>query len=389
MAIDDVVSKKVVEYEYRAVQGKQGPDVVEAMGGMFDKLGKRMLSANRRARTMNKQMGEARMRFAKFLGVALSTLFISKALAGAFKSLIDPVLEITGVFDVWRATLISVLAPVIIPLAMMLIKLMTIFMGMPKELKIVTGVLVVLGFVVFSIFGWLAQFALLFGALTMGAKGGAGVIALFKGGIAALGPILTTIAAVLMIAVAAFLGIWRIIEGFAKSDLWKIISGILIIVGMIIAAILGAPVLLIGAIGIIIAGIVYLADKVKWLQGVILAVVGTILTPFLILYDVIKGVIDLISGKGIDWKGATGKYWDTVGSKFSGPKMAAGGVVTSPTMAMIGENGPEAVVPLDQMGGSVININISGDFTGSGGPDRVASTIQSVLRDELRRLGVR
>jgi hypothetical protein len=42
------------------------------------------------------------------------------------------------------------------------------------------------------------------------------------------------------------------------------------------------------------------------------------------------------------------------------PALAAGGVVTSPTVALIGEAGPEAVVPLNkmgQMGNVTINVN--------------------------------
>ena len=40
--------------------------------------------------------------------------------------------------------------------------------------------------------------------------------------------------------------------------------------------------------------------------------------------------------------------------------MANGGIVTGPTLALIGEAGPEAVVPLDRangMGGVTINVN--------------------------------
>jgi hypothetical protein len=51
------------------------------------------------------------------------------------------------------------------------------------------------------------------------------------------------------------------------------------------------------------------------------------------------------------------------------PQLAAGGIVTSPTLALIGESGPEAVVPLDRgMGGGVgggttVNINFNGVTT--------------------------
>ena len=39
------------------------------------------------------------------------------------------------------------------------------------------------------------------------------------------------------------------------------------------------------------------------------------------------------------------------------PHFASGGIVTGPTLALIGEAGPEAVVPLGQMGGGIITIN--------------------------------
>ena len=47
------------------------------------------------------------------------------------------------------------------------------------------------------------------------------------------------------------------------------------------------------------------------------------------------------------------------------PRLASGGIVTSPTIALIGEKGPEAVVPLDQMppaGQTVIEVTVLGDL---------------------------
>jgi hypothetical protein len=48
------------------------------------------------------------------------------------------------------------------------------------------------------------------------------------------------------------------------------------------------------------------------------------------------------------------------------PKMAKGGVVMDPTMALIGEAGPEAVIPLNRMGsmgGTYVTVNVSGSVT--------------------------
>ena len=51
------------------------------------------------------------------------------------------------------------------------------------------------------------------------------------------------------------------------------------------------------------------------------------------------------------------------------PKLAEGGIVKSPTIAMIGEAGAEAVVPLNRMGsmgGATVNVVINGSVTSEG-----------------------
>jgi hypothetical protein len=45
------------------------------------------------------------------------------------------------------------------------------------------------------------------------------------------------------------------------------------------------------------------------------------------------------------------------------PELAEGGIVTGPTLAMIGEKGPEAVIPLDRMMGGNITVNVAGSVT--------------------------
>ena len=57
--------------------------------------------------------------------------------------------------------------------------------------------------------------------------------------------------------------------------------------------------------------------------------------------------------------------------------MATGGVVTSPTFALIGEAGPEAVIPLDKMGGmgGGVTINVNG-----GDPNAVVAALRSYMR---------
>jgi len=65
-----------------------------------------------------------------------------------------------------------------------------------------------------------------------------------------------------------------------------------------------------------------------------------------------------------------------VGSIRGFEAMAAGGIVTGPTMALIGEAGPEAVIPLDKMsamGG--VNIYVNG-----GDPNAVVAALRTYMR---------
>lgn len=65
------------------------------------------------------------------------------------------------------------------------------------------------------------------------------------------------------------------------------------------------------------------------------------------------------------------------------PKLASGGIVTSPTTALIGEAGPEAVIPLNRMGsmgGSTVNIVVNGSVTSEG--DLVNAIRNAILQGQ-------
>jgi len=60
--------------------------------------------------------------------------------------------------------------------------------------------------------------------------------------------------------------------------------------------------------------------------------------------------------------------------------MAAGGVVASPTLAMIGESGPEAVIPLGRGGmGTTVNVNVAGSVL-------TESEIGEIVQEQLLRI---
>jgi hypothetical protein len=69
------------------------------------------------------------------------------------------------------------------------------------------------------------------------------------------------------------------------------------------------------------------------------------------------------------------------------PKMADGGIVNKPTLALIGEAGPEAVVPLSKMnagGGGDVNINVTGGLATSA---EIGQAITNALRAYSRSAG--
>lgn len=104
------------------------------------------------------------------------------------------------------------------------------------------------------------------------------------------------------------------------------------------------------------------------------AVLGTIENVVNGFIGMINGVLDIVRGlPGLGWVGSVGYV--------SLPRLARGGIVDSPTVAMIGEAGKEVVMPLENtgflqtmgriVGGAVVNalgggLPQSGGFSGSG-----------------------
>ena len=68
------------------------------------------------------------------------------------------------------------------------------------------------------------------------------------------------------------------------------------------------------------------------------------------------------------------------------PMLAEGGIVTGPTLAMIGENGPEAVVPLSKMGGmgGGITVNVNGGLSTSA---EIGQAVVNAIRAYNRSAG--
>jgi len=134
-------------------------------------------------------------------------------------------------------------------------------------------------------------------------------------------------------------------------------------------------------------------DVVKAIANPIIGVVNTVIGAVNSLFQAMKKV-------EVGWpeqKIGVGKLAVTIPgfnfAPFAGlptipsiPALAAGGIVTQPTLAMIGEAGPEAVVPLGRGGGAgtTVIVNISGPTYGF---DDFEKKVAQAIRDGVRRGG--
>lgn len=142
-------------------------------------------------------------------------------------------------------------------------------------------------------------------------------------------------------------------------------------------------------VAILIVAVVAAYKKFEWfrdgLNGVINAVLGYFETLINGWIMVINGVIrawNLVPGhKDLGTishisLGRVGQEQAGSGGGANIPKMAQGGIVTSPTLALIGEAGPEAVVPLSKMGGmGGVTINVNG-----GDPNAVVDALRRYMQ---------
>ena len=107
---------------------------------------------------------------------------------------------------------------------------------------------------------------------------------------------------------------------------------------------------------------------------------------------VIKGINLIKPGKDIGTLGSVsfGELGGDGGGGGTGSirgfeAMATGGIVTSPTLALIGEAGPEAVIPLSKAGGMGMNITVNAGLVST--PDQIGQDIIAAIQKAQRRSG--
>lgn len=166
--------------------------------------------------------------------------------------------------------------------------------------------------------------------------------------------------------------------------------------------------LLVLGIAAVVGALVLAYKKFEWFRDFVDGVWDVLSGGLKIAVDLVKTYFDGLIGF---WKGFLNVFIDlwnkTVGGigftapdwlKYIGlgviagkefripeiPRLAEGGIVSRPTLALVGEAGPEAVVPLDKMGtGGGINITVNGALD----PAAVGRQIRQILANDLARYG--
>ena len=160
------------------------------------------------------------------------------------------------------------------------------------------------------------------------------------------------------------------------------IAGIAAAIFLVNAAMATNPFVLatVGVIGLALAfnKLVDSVSEVNKVGGLAAKLLGMVISPTTALAgNILRGLPDL--GSLIPSVPTPGPSMPNI------PRMAEGGIVSSPTLALIGEAGPEAVVPLDRLqNGGGITINVTGGLATSA---EIGESVVNALRAYSRSAG--
>ena len=159
--------------------------------------------------------------------------------------------------------------------------------------------------------------------------------------------------------------------------------------------------LIAAGIALLVVGLITAYKKFEWFSTGVKAVVNGIIGVFevwanswiKVINAIIKGynALPLLPDIGFIGEIKIGRVGGgsegSASSVIEIPKMASGGIVNGPTLAMIGEAGPEAVIPLSRMGqmGGGMNITVNAGLIST--PDQIGQDIITAIQKAQRRSG--
>ena len=151
----------------------------------------------------------------------------------------------------------------------------------------------------------------------------------------------------------------------------------------------------------------YTLWKTQWenIKGVFFTVWNAIKDFFTSLWDGMLNVFNSAIQKIKDAISAIVSAYNAAVSAVSAPikavggavksvvsKFADGGIVTGPTLGLVGEAGPEAIIPLSQLGstGGGVVINLQGDFyTSTEVAETFGNELARIIKNQINLGGIR
>jgi hypothetical protein len=156
--------------------------------------------------------------------------------------------------------------------------------------------------------------------------------------------------------------------------------------------------LIAAGVALLIVALVAAYNKFEWFRDGINAIVNTVIGFFAGMVNAAIGAVnaiisaynsipllpDIPKAPTIPVPQLGGQAASAVVAKKI-PRLAEGGIVSSPTLALIGEAGPEAVVPLERMNtGGGVTINVTGGLATSA---EIGESVVNALRAYSRSAG--
>jgi hypothetical protein len=158
--------------------------------------------------------------------------------------------------------------------------------------------------------------------------------------------------------------------------------------------------LIAAGVALLVVALVAAYNKFEWFRDGINAIVNTVIGFFAGMVNAAIGAVNAIISAynsipllpdipkaptvPVPQLGATAAARPVAG-RLGIPRMAEGGIVTAPTLALIGEAGPEAVVPLDRMNtGGGVTVNVTGGLSTSA---EIGQAVVNALRAYSRSAG--
>jgi hypothetical protein len=241
------------------------------------------------------------------------------------------------------------------------------------------------------------------GATAKNAETAAGKMAILKNSI---GETKESIGAALLPVLEAVLPVLNRFAAWAQDNP-KAFLAIAAAIGAVAAAIVVTNIamalnpfsLIAAGVALLVVALVAAYNKFEWFRDGINAIVNTVIGFFAGMVNAAIGAVnaiisaynsipllpDIPKAPTISVPKLGGTPTTPVPGRMNIPRLAEGGIVNSPTLALIGEAGPEAVVPLDRMNtGGGVTVNVTGGLSTSA---EIGQAVVNALRAYSRSAG--